>query len=417
MANPSPIQNAQTAQRLGRYTLHELLGQGGMVYRAWDHQEGRELAIKMIRPDRLEAIPLDIRPRWVFQFLEEARAASRVQHPHIVPIWDFGVVHGQPYVAMPYLEGGSLRSLQYTQRLPIRRAVEIVRAVADALDQLHRNGLFHRDIKPSNILFDNDGHPYLADFGLAVDDDQIPAGPPLAGTPGYMSPEQANGETHLVDGRSDVFSLGVVLYELLCGQRPFDHPDREKMMARLRNARARPLRQRLESVPEELDRICLKALARLARDRYLSARDFAKDLQDFLDGQAGSDDGRESAAAPTASLSAEEKTPASEPKGPRAFGPEDSHWYPSLLPGLPARSGLPEAIEFWRRGIEALDPSIAFRVGLIHGPSGSGKSSLLRAGILPRFPFAFASLSYVTAFYPEPTNAKRRATARGPYTD
>jgi serine/threonine protein kinase/formylglycine-generating enzyme required for sulfatase activity len=379
LTEPRPPQRLSDGQRLGAYIIRDRLGQGGMgaVYRAWDESRRREVALKVIRADRLAGSPPVIRQRWAEQFSREAQAASRLQHPAIVPLLDFGEVEGQPYLAMQLIEGKNLRALQAEERIPVRRAVEIVLAVAEALDCLHQHEIYHCDVKPSNILIGTDGQPYLSDFGLALAEEQIPAEPGLAGTAAYMSPEQARGEGHLVDGRTDIFSLAVVLYELLAGENPFDHPDRQKTLELVRGARVVPLRQQHPEIPEELDRICLRALSRLAADRYSTARDLAMELRAFLDQCQGPE--------PLGEVS-ESPMPRIDLKGMAAFGPEDARSYPSLVPGPRTRAGLPVSIASWLDGIAATVRGRAFRVGLIYGPSGSGKSSLVRAGILPRLP-------------------------------
>jgi len=379
MQDQPAAERVPAGHRLGVYTVRGLLGQGGMgaVYRAWDERRQQEVALKLIRADRLAGSSPAIRRRWVEQFLREAQAASRWQHPAVVPLLDFGQIEGQPYLAMQLIEGRNLRDLQAAGRVPVARAVEIILTIAEALDGLHQHDIYHCDVKPSNILIDGGGRPYLSDFGLALAEEQIPAEPGLAGTAAYMSPEQARGEGHLVDGRSDIFSLAVVLYELLGGENPFEQPDRQKTLELVRHARVVPLRRKHPEIPEELDRICLRALSRRAADRYLTARDFAQDLRAFLDefDEPGPADADADAGAPL---------PRIDLQGIAPFGPEDARSYPRLVPGQRTRAGLPVSIAAWLEGIETTVPRRAFRVGLIYGPSGSGKSSLVRAGILPR---------------------------------
>src|SRR5262249_13707236 len=161
-------------------------------------------------------------------------------------------------------------------------AAELVATLAEALHYAHGKGLVHRDIKPGNILIDTSGKPYVADFGLALKEEDIGHGPKYAGTPAYMTPEQARGEGHRVDGRSDIFSLGVVFYELLTGRRPFKADSREEMLQQITDFEPRPPRQGDDSIPKELERICLKALSKRASERYTTARDMADDLRHFL---------------------------------------------------------------------------------------------------------------------------------------
>ncbi len=159
--------------------------------------------------------------------------------------------------------------------------MQLVATVADALHYAHRQGLVHRDVKPGNILIDADGKPYLVDFGLALREEDIGKGPKFAGTPAYMSPEQARSEGHRVDGRSDIFSLGIVLYELVVGRHPFRADTKVEMLDRITTQEPRPPRQFDDSIPKELERICLKALAKRPSERYTTAKDFAQDLDSF----------------------------------------------------------------------------------------------------------------------------------------
>jgi serine/threonine protein kinase/formylglycine-generating enzyme required for sulfatase activity len=383
---------AATPQRIGRYRVEKTLGQGGfgLVYLAHDDQLQRLVAIKV--PHR----KLVSRPEDAEAYLTEARIVAALDHPHIVPVYDVGSTEEFPcFVVSKYMEGDTLAQRIKENRPSVAEAAELVATVAEALHHAHKQGLVHRDIKPGNILLDKTGKPFVGDFGLALREQDVGKGPRYAGTPAYMSPEQARGEGHRVDGRSDIFSLGIVLYELLTGRRPFKDDSQESLLEQIATHEARPPRQIDDAIPKELDRICLKAVSKRASERYSTARDMADDLRQFLAGASAEEKsvvtGREKHEAEVATpIASPVLTPSDQqvvkivPKGLRSFDAHDAEFFLELLPGPRDREGLPDSIRFWKTRIEEMDSDNTFSVGLIYGPSGCGKSSLAKAGLLPR---------------------------------
>jgi serine/threonine protein kinase len=384
---------------IGRYRVLGRLGEGGFgrVYLARDDELARSVAIKVPNPERIN------HPDDVEQFLREARVVAALDHPHIVAVYDVGrTADGFCYIVSKFVEGSNLAERIKESRLSFRESAELVVTVAAALHHAHRRGLAHRDVKPANILIDSTGQAFVADFGLALRDEDYGTGAGLAGTPAYMSPEQARGEGHLVDGRSDIFSLGAVFYELLTGRKPFRGESVVAVLGRIKSVDPRPPRMIDDAIPRELERICLKAMAKRARERYSIAADMADDLRHFLDAEAAAAPSVAAAppAGPTPSSTQQSApTPATPvqppsdsektvvkvvPKGLRSFDQHDAHFFLELLPGPRDRDGLPESLRFWKTRIEATDPDQTFRVALIYGPSGCGKSSLVKAGLLPR---------------------------------
>ena len=256
-----------------------MLGKGGfgLVYLAQDEQLNRPVAVKVPHAKLIS------KPEDAEAYLAEARTVANLDHPHIVAVYDVGSTVDCPcYVVSKYIQGTDLATKLKQQRLQYREAAELVATVADALHYAHKQGLVHRDVKPGNILIGNDGKPYVVDFGLALREENIGKGPKYAGTPAYMSPEQARGEGHRVDGRSDIFSLGVVFYELLAGRQPFRGDTQAELLEQVTSYEPRPLLQYDEKLPKELQRICLKAMSKRASERYSSAHEMAEDLRHFL---------------------------------------------------------------------------------------------------------------------------------------
>jgi hypothetical protein len=266
-------------ERIGRFEITGVLGSGsfGVVYRANDPQLKREVAIKVPRPGCVAALG------GTSGYLAEARNIASLDHAGIVPVYEVGCSDdGQCYVVSKLMSGGDLEQLTQDAHLSYERSAELVAYVADALHHAHCRGLVHRDVKPANILLDAQGNPLLADFGLAMHENDFGSGPGYVGTPTYMSPEQARVEGHLVDARTDIFSLGLVLFKLLSGKSPYRSKSMEQLVAEITSCEPRPVRQLDPLVPEELDRICQKARATRPADRYSTASDLAKDLRAFL---------------------------------------------------------------------------------------------------------------------------------------
>jgi serine/threonine-protein kinase len=258
-----------------RYRLQRELGQGGMavVYLAHDVKYEREVAVKVLKPDlgaELGAV----------RFLQEIQIAARLHHPHILPLYDSDQVDGLLYYVMPYIKGESLRQrIAREKQLPVAEALQIAREVADALSYAHSCNVIHRDIKPANILLDA-GHAVVADFGIARalgEAQGVTSRGHVIGTPTYMSPEQVEGSEN-IDGRSDIYNLGCVLFEMLVGQPPFRGSTVTAVIANRLSSPAPSPRTYRDLVPEAVDAAVKKAMASLPADRYSTAAQFAEAL-------------------------------------------------------------------------------------------------------------------------------------------
>ncbi|MCH9015183.1 MAG: serine/threonine protein kinase, partial [Gemmatimonadetes bacterium] len=256
-----------------RYTIERPLGRGGMaiVYLARDLKHERQVAIKILRPELTETLG-------VARFLREVTIAANLAHPHIVPLFDSGEADGFLYYVMPYVEGESLRErLNSEKQLSIDDSLRIVREVADALSYAHSHGVVHRDIKPENILLES-GHAVVADFGIAraitvAGGERLTGTGVSLGTPAYMSPEQGHGH---VDGRSDIYSLGCVLYEMLTGEPPFTGATGQAVIARHTQEAPRSLTVVRPTVPPSVEFAVQAALAKVPADRPSTAEQFVE---------------------------------------------------------------------------------------------------------------------------------------------
>lgn len=263
-----------------RYRVERLLGEGGMgtVFKAFDPTLGRYVALKFLHKND---------DGHADRFLREARSQARIAHPNVCPVHEVGEVDGRPFIAMQYVEGKSLGELR--GELPRETLLRVVRDVARAVHAAHRNGLIHRDLKPGNILLARDEsgelHPYVVDFGLALEQGEtgLSRTGVISGTPAYISPEQVQGKG--LDRRTDVYSLGVVLYELLAGAPPFRSGNLAKLLVQLVEEEPKPLRQADPSLPEDLETLVGKCLEKDPERRYATARDLAEDLDRFLEGE------------------------------------------------------------------------------------------------------------------------------------
>ena len=355
----------QPPNKISRYEIVRPIGSGtfGVVYEGFDPKLQRPVAIKVQRPQANQHASIE---------LTEAQTIARLTHPNIVPVFDVGSTINYPcYIVSALIDGSDLPDRIRERKPTLEETVNLVAKLADALDYAHEQGVIHRDVKPRNILIDNEGTPFLVDFGLALLEEDFATGPEMVGTPAYMSPEQAGGEGHRVDGRSDLFSLGSILYELLTGRRPFEDESVPALLKQVEQANPPPLAEFVAGLPKELQRVCSKAMARRVEDRYANGREFAADLRTALEAEYDS--------------VIEQKVPRGVvPRGLRSYGAEDADFFLQLLPGPRDRRGLSRLLKQLLSRIEATGQGETFSTGIVFGPSGCGKSSLMKAGVLPR---------------------------------
>src|SRR5881398_2511943 len=266
-----------------QFTVGDLLGEGGFaaVFRVRDHAQNRDVAVKVLD------LGLTPSPGLAERFVREGRTSGQLEHPHIVPIYKVGGYKNEVlYIVMRCVDGPSVRQLlERDQRLSVVDATRIARQVADALGYAHGRGIVHRDVKPDNVLLDASGHVLVTDFGIAkaaqeASASQLTKEGMVVGTPHYMSPEQATGEQ--VDARSDIYSLGVVLYQMLAGVPPFDGESAQSVLMKQATATPVPIQQHRSEVPAALAAVIERMLAKDPADRYQTAEELSRALVDAL---------------------------------------------------------------------------------------------------------------------------------------
>jgi serine/threonine protein kinase len=269
-------------QKFGRYEIRGEIGRGGMatVYHAYDPRFEREVAIKVLPREMLHDI------QFVTRFEREAKTIAMLEHPAIVPVYDFGEEDGQPYFVMRYMTGGSLADRMKKGPMSVQETARILTHIAPALDDAHNKGIIHRDLKPGNILYDQFNEPYISDFGIAklTESQTNVTGSAIVGTPAYMSPEQAQGEG--IDGRSDIYGLGVILFELLTGQQPYHGDTPMSVVVKHITDPVPHILDVKPDLPPDIEDIIEKAMAKDRNERYQNVQSLADDLTTVASGKS-----------------------------------------------------------------------------------------------------------------------------------
>src|SRR5262245_49340406 len=344
---------------LGSYRLHERIGKGGMgeVYRAEHPKIGREAAVKVL-PANLAS-----EEDFLKRFEREASSAASLSHPNILPVWEYGEQDGAPYLVMPYIRSGTLKNRLEAGTVPTSQVAKYLTDVADALDYAHRKGIIHRDVKPANILIDEDERAYLGDFGIAKaleGSDSLTQAGVGVGTPEYMAPEQAQGRA---DPRSDLYALGVMVYQMLTGQVPFTgHTTVEVLMKHLQEpVPMSPLRG---AVAQQFGPILQRALAKDPNLRYQSGREMMADVN-----QAMARSGFASTIVTTPTVVSAVPAPSSDPTAAQAvartpppvnYTPAPGGFTPAPNPmpgGFPPPAGAPAGVAAINTTLSGMSPN------------------------------------------------------------
>jgi serine/threonine-protein kinase len=270
-------------EKIGRYEIKSELGRGGMatVYRGWDPLFEREVAVKVLPPELLHSDP-----QFKMRFEREAKIIASLEHPSIVPVYDVGDDSGQPYFVMRYMSGGSLSDRIKAKNLTVEDSIKILGQLAPGLDEAHTKGIVHRDLKPSNILFDGKGTPYISDFGIAKLSQAQSGnmtGSAIIGTPAYMAPEQAQGTG--VDGRTDIYAVGIILFEMLTGKQPYEADTPMAVAFKHITDPVPNIHDTNPALPQAVDTVIQKAMAKNKDERFSTATDMVDTLRTISSGQ------------------------------------------------------------------------------------------------------------------------------------
>lgn len=269
-------------EQFGRYRIIRKLGKGGMatVFLAHDSELDREVALKIPHFKRNNQSKAHQR------FLNEAKSAAKLDHPNICQVFDVGTINDFPYLTMTYVQGKSLSEyLRSTEKMPSRKSALLVRKLAEVLQEAHSQGIVHRDLKPSNIMINQRGEPIIMDFGLArqlnIQEPRLTQAGSIMGTPSYMAPEQVQGDLDSMGPNCDIYSLGVILYEMLAGKLPFEGPT-AAVLGQVMVVEPEPPSTHCGDIDSELEQICLKAMAKKSENRYATMKEFAQALTEYL---------------------------------------------------------------------------------------------------------------------------------------